>query len=77
MVLFLEAFARNFKYANDHWNSHYIGRSRFDIIHGRPYLLFYLSELYGGVSDLLHSVAGDDLLYATNQLIDEKTAKCS
>ena len=45
-----------------HWNSHYIRRSRHDTISGRPDELFYLPELHSG-KDLSHQVSEQECQY--------------
>ena len=54
----------------EHWNTHYVRKSRFDTAKGRPDSLYYLPELNGGQNNLLIRVPGEDRCYAKNHLIE-------
>ena len=58
-------------HVKEHWNGHYIRRSRYYIVNGRPDALFYLPKIHGGSPGLLQPVPEDELSYATNQLVDK------
>ena len=53
------------------WNSHYIRRSRFQTVHGRPDVLFYLPESRNGEPNLLMPVPEDERVYAGMQLTED------
>lgn len=51
MVLFLWNFEK------EHWNSHYMRRSRYDTIAGKPDVLYYLPETVGAANHIKHVTA--------------------
>ena len=53
----------------EHWNSHYIRRSRYDTVKGRPDSLYYLPGANGGTENLILPVPQQELLYAKNHII--------
>ena len=56
----------------DHWNTHYIRRSRHDTVQGRPDSLYFLPELSGGATNLLLPVPEQEEVYAQMHLIEEE-----
>ena len=40
-------------YVKEHWNTHYIRKSRYDTVSGRPDSLYFLPEISGGTADIL------------------------
>ena len=55
----------------EHWNTHYIRRSRHDTVSGRPSALYYLPEAYGGTSNLSLRVPEQQINYARLHLVEE------
>ena len=53
----------------EHWNTHYIRRSRHDTVSGRPDSLYYLAESNGGVSNLLLPVPENEMAYARLHIV--------
>eukprot|EP00794_Sanderia_malayensis_P011647 gene11647-12845_t len=53
----------------EHSNSHYIRRSRYDTVKGRPDSLYYLPDINGGPENLIMPVAEQEYLYAKNHVI--------
>eukprot|EP00794_Sanderia_malayensis_P007626 gene7626-8468_t len=53
----------------EHWNSHYIRRSRYDTVKGRPDSLYYLPDINGGTENLIMPVPEQEYLYAKNHVI--------
>ena len=54
----------------EHWNTHYIRRSRHDTIPGRPDSLYYLPENHGGAPNLIAHVPDNEMEYARVQLVE-------
>ena len=69
---FARILQENLNHVKEHWNSHYIRRSRHDTVSGRPDALFYLPEVHGGLPGLLQPVPEEELSYATDHLVDEE-----
>lgn len=55
----------------EHWNTHYIRKSRHDTIPGRPDSLYYLPESHGGVPNLITQVPGNEMEYGRVQLVED------
>ena len=55
------------------WNTHYIRKSRFETVAGRPNSLYSIPEYHGGISNLIVPVSPADMDYAYNHLIDRST----
>eukprot|EP00795_Rhopilema_esculentum_P014495 gene14495-5557_t len=53
----------------DHWNCHYIRRSRHDTVTGRPDSLYYLPDINGGLDNLILPVPEQEYLYAKDHVI--------
>lgn len=53
----------------EHWNTHRIRRSRYNIVPGRPDSLFYFPESHGGVSNLLKEVPEQEMNYAYEEIV--------
>ena len=54
----------------EHWNTHYIRKSRHDTINGRPDSLYFLPELHGGASNLLLTVQNCEMEYARSHVVE-------
>jgi hypothetical protein len=52
------------------WNTHYIRKSRFDTVAGRPNSLYSIPEFHGGIGNLIVPVSSAEMDYAYNHLID-------
>ena len=55
----------------EHWNTHYIRRSRHDTVSGRPSVLYYLPEAHGGAPNLSLQVPEQQMNYASLHLVEE------
>lgn len=55
----------------EHWNTHYIHRSRHDTVSGRPSVLYYLPEAHGGAPNLSLQVPEQQMNYASLHLVEE------
>ena len=53
----------------EHWNTHYIRKSRHDSVKGRPDSLYYLPDMHGGRENLIRPVPEEEYLYAKNHVI--------
>ena len=53
----------------EHWNCHYIRRSRHDTVKGRPDSLYYLPDINGGLDNLILPVPEQEYLYAKDHVI--------
>ena len=49
---FSKIVQKDFDSLKDHWNSHRRRKSRFETIPGRPNVLYYLPDIFGGATDL-------------------------
>lgn len=56
---FHKLFQKELDYIKEHWNSHYIRKSRHDTVAGRPDLLYNIPENYGGESNLKAQVPAE------------------
>lgn len=54
----------------DNWNTHYIRKSRFDTVSGRPDALYTIPEFHGGISGLIVPIQKADLDYAYSHLVE-------
>ncbi len=54
----------------DNWNTHYIRKSRFDTVNGRPDALYTIPEFHGGIGGLIVPVLNADLDYAYSHLTE-------
>ena len=54
----------------EHWNTHYIRKSRYDTVAGRPNSLYFLPEINGGVADIILPVPQHDMIYAQTHVVD-------
>ena len=61
---FARILQENLNHVKEHWNSHYIRRSRYDTVRRRPDTLFYLPEVHGGSPGLLQPVPEDEMFPA-------------
>ena len=57
-------------YVKEHRNTHYIRKSRYDTVSGRPDSLYFLPEINGGTADILLPVEEHDMDYAQTHVID-------
>ena len=60
---------QNLNDVKEHWNTHYIRKSKFDTIKGRPDSLYYLPELHGGVNNLLLPVPDNEKNFAKQHIV--------
>ena len=58
--------------STEHWNTHYIRKSRHDTVSGRPNVLYVLPEKHGGINNLMFVVPGNELKYAKSHLIERE-----
>ena len=56
----------------EHWNTHYIRKSRHDTISGRPSALYYLPSTYGGLPNLLLPIPEHQTDYASHHLVERE-----
>lgn len=54
----------------NHWNTHYIRRSRHDTVSGRPDSLYFLPHLHNAVNNM-NSVPQRDIEYVSTHIIDK------
>ena len=52
----------------EHWNTHYIRGSRHNTVKGRPDSLYFLPEYHGATSNLLPSVATNEIVCVTQEI---------
>ena len=52
----------------EHWNTHYIRFSRHNTVKGRPDSLYFLPEYHGATSNLLASVATNEIVCVTQEI---------
>ncbi|XP_046863347.1 uncharacterized protein LOC124457101 [Xenia sp. Carnegie-2017] len=71
---FSSLFQQDLNHVKDHWNTHYIRRSRFDTVPGRPNKLYYLPERHNS-EDFLQPVSQYqcDQVLQTNYLDENKS----
>ena len=55
-------------FVKEHWNTHYIRRSRHETVSGRPDSLFFLPEMHNA-ENLIKPVQSADIEYAKNHLL--------
>ena len=53
----------------EHWNTHYIRRSRHNTVNGRPDSLFFLPEYHGAMNNLLSSVEPSEIECVSQEII--------
>ena len=58
----------------DHWNTHYIRRSRYDTVSGRPDELFYLPELHSG-KDCLNQVTEQECHFVRENYLTPRESR--
>ena len=68
--VFASLLQADLDYVKEHWNTHYIRKSRYDIVAGRPDSLYFLPEVNGGVSDIILHVPEHDMVYAQTHVVD-------
>lgn len=54
----------------NNWNTHYIRKSRFETVSGRPDSLYTIPEFHGGVDGLIVPVQSAALDYAYSHLVE-------
>ena len=54
----------------DSWNTHYIRKSRYETVAGRPDSLYTIPEFHGGIGGLIVPVQNTALDYAHTHLVD-------
>ena len=52
-----------------HWNTHYIRKSHYNTVSGRPDELFYTPESYGGEDNLLNHVPLNQIQFVSDNLL--------
>ena len=57
---FSEILKQEMKFVKEHWNSHYIRRSRRDTVAGRPDVLYFLTE-YNDVEDHMKPLRAEQI----------------
>ena len=57
---FSNLLQRDFDQVKDHWNTHYVRRSRFDMVAGRPDELYHLPQNFGR-NEFLQNVSIDQI----------------
>ena len=70
---FAALLQENLDEVKENWNSHYIRKSRYYTLQGRPDSLYYLPELHDGQSNLHLSVPEEEKLYAREHIISDHT----
>jgi hypothetical protein len=72
---FAALLQENLNEVKENWNSHYIRKSRYDTLQGRPDSLYYLPELHNGRSNLHLPVPEEEKLYAREHIISDYTGQ--
>ena len=67
---FSDLIQRTLDDVNEQWNTHYICRSRFDTVEGRPDSLYYLPELSGGANHFFVPVPEAETNYARSHIVE-------
>jgi len=67
---FSDLIQRTLDDVKEQWNTHYIRRSRFDTVEGRPDSLYYLPELSGGANHFLLPVPEAETNYARSHIVE-------
>lgn len=67
---FAEVLQTGLDQVKDNWNTHYIRKSRFDTVSGRPDSLYTIPEFHGGISGLIVPVQNSDIDYAYSHLVE-------
>ena len=70
-LCFAAILQENLNEIKENWNSHYIRKSRYDTLQGRPDSLYYLPELHNGQCNLHLPVAEEEKLYATEHIVGD------
>lgn len=58
----------------EHWNTHLIRKLRHATVSGRPDSLFYLPEHHGAASDLLLTVAQEEIDYVCEHIVQDESS---
>ena len=66
---FSSLLQRDLDNVKEHWNTHFIRRSRHDTVHGRPNSLYFLPDIHGGERNLLLQVERRELDYVSHHVI--------
>lgn len=59
-------------FIKEHWNTHYIRKSRHETVSGRPDSLFFLPEVHHS-EDMIKPVSSNDIEYVKNHLLSLET----
>jgi len=65
-----EIIQKDLDFVKNHWNTHYIRKSRHGTVAGRPDSLFYLPERHNAKTNLLCSVSQRDILYVSHNIVE-------
>ena len=65
--VFASLLQADLDYVKEHWNTHYIRKSRYDTVAGRPDSLYFLPEVNGGVSDIILPVPALNTTWFTHK----------
>lgn len=66
---FSKLIQKDLNTTKEHWNTHYIRKSRHDTVSGRPDELFYIPESYGGMDGLLNPIPPEQLEFVSDNLL--------
>ena len=66
---FSSLLQRDLDNVKEHWNTHFIRRSRHDTVQGRPNSLYFLPDIHGGERNLLLQVERRELDYVSHHVI--------
>lgn len=58
-------------FIKEHWNSHFIRKSRYDTIGGRPDVMYNIPEEFGGEGNLKLSITNENIEYVREHVIEE------
>ena len=72
---FAALLQENLNEVKENWNSHYIRKSRYDTLQGRPDSLYYLPELHNGQSNLHLPVPDEEKSYAREHIISDHSGQ--
>ena len=66
---FAAVIQKDLDVTKEHWNTHYIRKSRYNTVSGRPDELFYTPESYGGEDNLLNHVPLNQIQFVSDNLL--------
>ena len=67
---FAELIQKVLNEIKEHWNTHYIRKSRHDTVSGRPDSLYYLPHCHGGGNHFIMPIPEAEIHYARAHVID-------